>query len=395
MMGCGDDQSGDGKVSISADTGPKGDPRLVKGDPSAGAADQRIPVTRSGAPTAIYRAPVREASDGMRVRAIATVTLTKCAITDYIPNNRAHTACQGTRRYTYDPVKIETVFRLVGGDDAPDLSGPSQTLGEAQTTTCTTAVHHCSISQDFEETLDDAEIDVARSKGGPFKWIVLEATATSPKARGCSRPDPAQCNVMAVETQKGTAMFWVQADGDIPEPDSLPKDTTADPDTVKVLANHSNKNKVRSVVYSVDLGSGGDLSELVGQQMEIESKVKIGEKLPQPPDVSGYIVFSDSPTGIKGRYLISNTYDPGKTGNNGGNCDTTCETSTPAVVASILPCDVADGRRYVNLVLAGSRVAAKPGETVDVLDGGYLQVTRSYPADANEDPKRDPASCRA
>jgi len=105
-------------------------------------------------------------------------------------------------------------------------------------------------------------------------------------------------------------------------------------------------------------------------------------------------VLSDSPTGIKGRYLISNTYDPGKTGNNGGNCDSTCETSTPAVVTSILPCDVADGRRYVNLVLAGSRVAAKPGETVDVLDGGYLQVTRSYPAAANQDPKRDPASCR-
>jgi hypothetical protein len=48
----------------------------------------------------------------------------------------------------------------------------------------------------------------------------------------------------------------------------------------------------------------------------------------------------------------------------------------------------------VNLVLAGSRVAAKPGETVDVLDGGFLGVTRSYPAAANEDPRHDPASCQ-
>jgi len=200
--------------------GPKGEPALVKGDPQAGPADQRVPITAKGVPTAIYAAPVREANDGMRVRAIATVTLTKCAITDYIPNQRAHTACQGTRRYGYDPVRIETAFRLVGGDEHPDLTGPSQALGQTVTTTCTTAIHHCSISQDYEEVLDDAEIAAVR-KEGKFNWVVFEATASAPQAAGCAPPKPARCNVLAVETQKGTAMYWIQADGDIAEPDHL------------------------------------------------------------------------------------------------------------------------------------------------------------------------------
>ena len=40
--------------------------------------------------------------------------------------------------------------------------------------------------------------------------------------------------------------------------------------------------------------------------------------------MASYIVLSDSATGIKGRFLISDSYDPGKTGNAGGNCDTSC-----------------------------------------------------------------------
>ncbi len=374
--------------------GPKGDPALVKGDPQAGHADQRVPITAKGVPTAIYTAPVREANDGMRVRAIATVTLTKCAITDYLPNQRAHTACQGTGHYGYDPVRIETAFKLVGGDEQPDLNGPSQTLGQTVTTKCTTAVHHCSISQDYEEILDDAEIAAVRREG-KFNWIVFEATASAPQAAGCSPPKPSRCNVLAVETQKGTAMYWIQADGDIAEPDgTLPRDATAATDTIDVLPNHTNKNKVRQVVYSVELGPGDPIDGLVDQQMEIDSLVNVSEKLPQAPDVAGYVVLSDSPTGINGRFLISNTYDTGKTGNNGGNCDGTCKLTTPAAVTSVLQCDADAGRRYVNLVLASSRAAAKPGEVVEIADGGYIQVTRAYPAEANEDPRRNPASCR-
>ena len=74
---------------MSSDTGPKGDPGLVKGDPASGSQNQRVPITNSGTATAIYQAPVRELEDGMRLRAIANVTLTKCEITDYIPTTGA------------------------------------------------------------------------------------------------------------------------------------------------------------------------------------------------------------------------------------------------------------------------------------------------------------------
>ena len=119
IAGCGGGDGDTGKVSISSDTGPKGDPGLVKGDSASGTQNQRVPITASGTPTAIYQAPARELEDGMRLRAIANVTLTKCAITDYIPHNRGHTACQGTREYGFDPVTIKTSFMLVGGEDSP------------------------------------------------------------------------------------------------------------------------------------------------------------------------------------------------------------------------------------------------------------------------------------
>ena len=169
-------------MSISSDTGPKGDPGLVKGDPASGSQNQRIPITKSGTATAVYRAPVRELTDGMRLRAIANVTLTKCEITDYIPNNRGHTACQGTREYRYDPVEIKTSFALVGGDDKPDLSGPSMTLGKPETYRCTTAIHHCTVSQEGEVVLDASDLGGAESS--KYKWVVFEATASSPEAAG-------------------------------------------------------------------------------------------------------------------------------------------------------------------------------------------------------------------
>jgi hypothetical protein len=370
--------------------GPKGDPALVKGDPASGSQDQRVPITAGGVPTVIYQAPVRELADGMRLRAMATVTLTKCAITDYIPNNRQHTACQGTREYDYDAVEVETSFRLVGGEHAPDLSGPSKPFGKSLRYRCTTAVHHCTISQEEEIALDSGDVGKDPSR---YKWIVLEATATAPQASGCKPPTAKGCNVLAVETQKGTAMYWIQADADVPELGDRPRDDTAETKTLKVLPNQSNENKVRRVVYSVELASAGAIDGLRGQQYEIEAKGRVRERLPKAPDIASYIVLSDSQTGIDGRYLISNSYDPGKTGNAGGNCDSSCEAEAAAAVVTILPCDVAAGRRYVNVVAGASRMAAHPGETVEVLPGGFLEVTHAFPASANASPSSESQSC--
>lgn len=377
IAGCGGSSGSSGKVSIETDSGPDGDPALIA-DSAAGPARARVPITSKGTPTVIYKVPVRELSDGMHLRAIATVTLTKCEITDYLPNQRAHTACQGTRRYTYDPVEVETSFALADGDSASDLAA-AKPLGPAQKTTCTTAIHHCTITADYE-----AEVSSEDLSGDP-KWAVFTATASSPKAKGCKPPKAADCNVLAVETQKGTTMYWVQADGSVEQPSTLPADTSENVKKLPVLINHGNKNGARKVIYSAELSPSDGFDSLKGAQMEVDSLLKIGERLPQAPDIAGYLVLSDSPTSIDGRYLISDSYDPGKTGNAGGNCDRSCSNGRPAVVTTILGCDVTAGRRYVNLVADGSRAAAKAGETVEVLDGGYVKITQLYPAEVSLD----------
>lgn len=386
--GSGDDSDTGSQVSIYTDTGPEGATTLVKGDSASGTQNQRIPITKEGVPTVVYKLPVRELSEGQHLRAIASVTLTKCEITDYIPNQRAHTACQGTRKYTYDPVRVQSRFRIVGDD----LTGEGQDLGPTKTTTCTTAIHHCSISLNFEQDFSERKVKQGLDPANA-KFIVFEVTASSPKAKGCKPPSAKSCNVLAVETQKGQAMYWVQADASVPSPKDPPIDEKPAKDTLDVLTGHGDKNHVRQVVYSQELEPGKDLSDLEGWQFEVDSMLRIEESLPQAPDIAGYLVLADSPTSIKGRYLISSTYDDGKSGNDGGNCDTSCRQFRPAVATEILDCDVSAGRRYVNLVADASRAAAKKGEKVQIAHGGYLEITRTYTADESIDTRSGLTNC--
>ena len=167
-------------------------------------------------------------------------------------------------------------------------------------------------------------------------------TAKSPKARSCGS-DPRRCDVLAVETQKGTAMYGVRVRGEPAGSQSLPEDTTADSPELDVLIDRGDKNVARNVVYSVPLSSASGLKDLRGDQMVVEAKLAITEKLPQAPDVANYLVLSDRPGSIRGRYLLSDSYDPDKTGNNGENCDGSCEFTRPAAVTTILRCDVRGG----------------------------------------------------
>ena len=57
--------------------------------------------------------------------------------------------------------------------------------------------------------------------------------------------------------------------------------------------------------------------------------------------------------------------------------------------------DVEAGRRYVNVVSAASRMAAKPGEKVDVLPGGFLEVTHAFPESSGDDPPGQRTDCSA
>ncbi len=180
-------------------------------------------------------------------------------------------------------------------------------------------------------------------------------------------------------------MYWVQSDASLPETPFLPSDHTANVKSLDVVTSHGNKNDVRKVVYSAEMGPGEPIDDIVGRQVEVDSLLKIEESLPQAPDIAGYLVLADSPTSIHGRYLLSDSYDSGKTGNDGGNCDTRCIQARPAVATSIQQCDVDAGRRYLNLVADASRAAAKKGEKVKILPGGYLKVTRGYLAENSID----------
>lgn len=381
LAGCGDGagEKGPTEVLIEADAGPLGSPALRGPDGASGPQNQRIAITKDGTPTPVYAVRLKDLEAGMRVGALATVTLTKCRITDYIPNARGFTACEGTKVYDFSPVSISSSFRLVGGSGKPDLSGPGTTIGDSLDTSCTTAIHHCTLSQEAFDELSDADVP-----GGGSGWLVYEVAAKSPKARACGS-DPRRCNVLAVETQKGTAMYAVRAKGEPASSDSLPEDTSRNTEELDVLIDRGDKNTARNVVYSVPLGSASDLKSLEGDQMVVQAKLAIEEKLPQAPDIANYLVLSDSPTSIRGRYLLSDSYDPNKTGNNGENCEGSCEFIRPAAVTTILRCDVEAGRRFVNLVADGSRADAKRGEHVTVAEGGYLKVSEYFDADVTSD----------
>ena len=178
--------------------------------------------------------------------------------------------------------------------------------------------------------------------------------------------------------------YWVQSDASLPETPFLPHDRTPDVKTLDVLTNHGDKNDARRVVFSAKMGPGEPIDDIVGRQVEIDSMLKVSEHVPQAPDIAGYLVLADSPTSIHGRYLLSDSYDSGKTGNDGGNCDTRCTQARPAVATSIQQCDVDAGRRYLNLVADASRAAARKGEKVEVI-GGFLEVTRGYLAENSID----------
>ena len=382
ITACGGDDAGETgptEVLIETDSGPIGLAALRGPDAASGTQNQRVPVTAKGTPTAIYSIPLKNLEAGMRVGGIATVTLTKCRVTDYMPNARGFTACEGTKVYDFNPVSVSSGFRLVGGKGSPDLSADGAQIGDPVQTSCTTAIHHCTLSQSGFSELASSDVP----KGGSG-WLVFEVTAKSPRAVACSS-DPRKCNVLAVETQKGTAMYGVRVKGQPASTSSPPKDTSPNSNELDVLVDRGDKNDVRNVVYSVPLSSASDLKDLEGDQMVVEAKLAITEKLPQAPDIANYLVLSDKPDSIRGRYLLSDSYDPDKTGNNGENCDESCEFTRPAAVTTILKCDVRAGRRFVNLVADGSRADAKRGEKVTVADGGYLEVTEVYDADVTSD----------
>ena len=159
-------------------------------------------------------------------------------------------------------------------------------------------------------------IDPADLQGGEASkaWVVYEATATSPKAKRLQAGDgrgAATCS--RSRPRRAPRCTGSRPTATCPSVQPARPDTTAAGKTLQVLPNRSNKNDVRRVVYSVELAPGESIDDLEGEQMRSSAKradpreAAAGARRRQLPRAQR------RPTGIKGRYLISDSYDPGKT----------------------------------------------------------------------------------
>jgi hypothetical protein len=377
LAGCGGDDGG-GALAVKADRPPVGDPALGSSSRSSG--PDRIPITRNGRPVAVYAIKLRDLSEGTYVGGGSSLTVTKCHHTDYDPTQRASTGCVGTRRYRYNPVEVTTQLLLVGDRNGrPDLSDSGIALEDPQTIRCTDLQHHCVPVNIASKQLSSDDVS-----GGGDRWLILKLAAKSPHATRCDREAKArQCNVLALETQKYTAMYGATSgEAFTALAEKPPADTSANVTRLRTVDDNEPRGPSERVVYSVELAEKGELRGLLGNQLIAEGNLKVSESERFPPLVSGYLVLADSPRRISGRYLSSDTYDAARRGDTGGNCSRRCAYVKPGVATRIARCDVKAGRRYVNLVAYSVRDAARRGESVRVEEGGSLEVL-NFPSDAD------------
>jgi hypothetical protein len=376
LAGCGGDESG-GEVVVKADAPPVGDRALGSSSNSSGA--DRIPITRNGRPVAVYAIKLQDLSAGTFVGGGSSLTVTKCHHTDYDPTSRESTGCVNTRRYRYNPVEVTTQLLLVGDrKGGPDLSDSGVPLEDPQTISCTNLQHHCVPVNIASKQLSSGDVD-----GGEDRWLILKLEAKSPRAARCDQGASAHdCNVLALETQKYTAMYGATgSDAFTTIAEKPPADTSENVNRLPTVDDNAPRGPSEEVVYSIELAEKGEIRDLLGNQLIAQGKLPVSESERLPPLVSGYLVLSDSPKRIAGRYLSSDTYDAARRGDTGENCSRSCTYVKPGAATRIAKCDVEAGRRYVNLVAYSVRDAAKRGESVQVDNGGSLEVL-NFPSDA-------------
>jgi hypothetical protein len=379
LGGCGGDDEDGGEVLIKAAAPPLGDRALGSSPPGSGSYN-RVAITPKGRPVAAYAIRLQDLSPGMVVGGRSSITVTKCHHTDYEPTNRAATGCQDTRRYLFNPVEVTTQLTLVPDRNGrPDLSDSGVALEDPKTTRCTDLEHHCVPVNFASKELGSGDLGA-----GEDRWLILKLEARSPKAVPCgARTAPRQCNVLAVETQKHTAMYGVAATGSFSSlANDVPADQTANVARLPTVDDNAARDPARRVVYSVELAEKADVDRLLGDQLIVHGRVSVAESQPLAPLVSGYLVFTDSPERIDGRYLSSDTYDQARRGDTGENCSGRCTYLKPAAATRIARCDVNADRRFVNLVVDSVRDVARPGASIKVLDGGSLEVL-DFPSTAD------------
>jgi hypothetical protein len=392
LAGCGSDHSArhaDGShasagphVSIAVDRSIQGDQRLLAG-PRNDLQRQRVAITPKGIPTALFAVRVRHLDEDVQLRAVSTVTVTKCLHTDYHPEERAHTGCQYTKHYDYSPVRVKTAFRAYpDAHGEPDLSSPGMPVGRPKRSKCNDVKHHCTMLN-----LGRTRLDRAALRRRP-EWVVMEMTARSPKAARCRSHRAHDCQVLAVEVQKGQVMYLAGVDRDVPQSVRLARGTRElvhELNVVDNIGDGTGRKSERRVLYSIRLSRGERIESLAGDQLEVGARVRVSSTLRRvAPLVTTYFVLSKSRDGTTGRYLESDSYSPARSGNAGQNCVGACAFARNTMATAILPCDIKAGRRYLNLVAGAARDSASAGDRTVAVGQGEMRLIRYYESKYSE-----------
>jgi hypothetical protein len=369
-------------VSIAVDRSIQGDQRLLAG-PQNDLQRQRVAITPKGVPTPLFAVRARDLDEHVQLRAVSTVTVTKCQHTDYYPEERAHTGCQYTKRYDYTPIRITTALRAVpDANGEPDLSARGIPVGRPKRSKCNNLKHHCTVLN-----LGRARLDSQDLKHGP-EWVVLEMTARHPQASRCKSLQAARCEVLAVEVQKGQALYVASVNRSVPQPARLARETrelVRELDVVDNIGDGTGRKSERRVIYSIRLSRDGRIERLAGDQLEVGAQVSVVSAFRRiAPLVTTYFVLSNSRDGTTGRYLESDSYSAARSGNAGQNCEGVCRFVRSSMATPILPCDVKAGRRYLNLVAGAARDSASSGNRTVTVGHGEMRVIRYYESKYSE-----------
>lgn len=354
--------------------GALGDPDLFNAQ--VGLDNRRIAITPNGKKTNVFAEEIN-VSPGDIIRVRTDQMLTKCHNTDYNPPDGKRSGCEGTHQYAFSPVSIKGRILLTNGRR---MTTGVEFSNSAGSTSCNDTEHHCVLTAQDSYTVQPGDVPA----GGASRWVVLQVEASNSNARLCTAGQrPNGCDVLDVETLAGR--MAVTRLSEAVESDQLEDSSSRRVTELEVANTDAERLPKRRVVYSLKLNDGQGISSLVGDQFEVEGKLRVDENRPYHPLISSYLILAASPNETKAGTRASDARFISF--NNGENCEGTCTFIKPGGVETITDCDVAKGRRYLNLVAGAVRTIPQAnGDKVDVLNSGYLRTERHYDGDVGPSP---------
>jgi hypothetical protein len=346
----------------------------VSGDPDLDTSqlqNRRMAILKPSAPNRevlIFWKELADLQQGESFVARMEFTVSRCRNTDYNPPDGQSSGCENTPSYNYNP---EVHFKLILAEESSTAGVPqkSGTVLSQDQITCTFDKHHCIPYTSAGRTITSTDVP----PGGADRYVAVVAWATDPDAKACVNPaPPVDCHVVALDNnnngQSGGELNVIRN-----STTGIPSDLKTDPDPnanqLQVATSDNQNNAYREVIRSITLANTA--STLLGDQVGVRAIVAVNSSLnyQTPPLIKSYLVFADSASEVDGRELGYR---------NGENCDGDCFISKQSVVTTVTSCDVAAGRRFVNLVSVAQRSTGSNQDNVNVKNTGGFLETRRY-----------------